>query len=160
MRGAIGAFLALALVVAASAARSDEAEDRAAVLEAVQDLFNAMATADAELATRVLIPDGQLVAVTETEDGVEHRIWSHAEFVEFVGSREAEVVERMWDPTIRIDGAVATLHAGYDFHRDGVFSHCGIDVFTLLRAAEGWRISGGTFTREAGPCPDNPLPEL
>ncbi len=44
-----------------------------------------------------------------------------------------------------------------DFHADGKFSHCGIDVFNLVRMPDGWKISGGMFTMQREGCAESPL---
>jgi len=48
----------------------------------------------------------------------------------------------------------------YDFWVDGKFSHCGIDIFDLVKTAEGWKISGATYTVERTGCAASPLGPL
>jgi hypothetical protein len=67
------------------------------------------------------------------------------------------LLERMWNPEVKVHGGIATLWAPYDFYRDGKFSHCGIDAFDLVRTAAGWQIVGATFTIERTNCPPSPL---
>lgn len=153
------AVLLLALAGHARAA-ADEAVERLAIVQAVQNLFDAMATGDGELAAATLIPEGRLIVVTDGDDGVAHRAWDHADFVAMVAKGDSVLVERMWDPVVSIDGPIATFRARYDFYRDGDYSHCGVDLFTLVKVEAGWQISGGTFTREVRQCEDNPLPPL
>ena len=69
------------------------------------------------------------------------------------------VRERMWNPEVRIRGAIATIWTPYDFWTDGKFSHCGIDAFDLVKTDEGWKISGGGYTIEAQ-CDPSPLGPL
>ena len=57
--------------------------------------------------------------------------------------------ERIWNPEVRVHGLIATVWAPYDFWTDGKFSHCGVDLFDLIKTAEGWKISGGAFTMES-----------
>ena len=47
--------------------------------------------------------------------------------------------------------------APYDFHVNGAFSHCGVDVFSLVRTAEGWRIAAVAYTVEREGCAPSPL---
>ena len=63
----------------------------------------------------------------------------------------------MWHPRVELHGDVASVWAPYDFHRDGAFSHCGVDAFTLLRGDGGWVITGATYTVETADCPPSPL---
>ena len=48
----------------------------------------------------------------------------------------------------------------YDFHIDGRFSHSGVDVFTVVRTADGWRIASIAYTVDREPRDDNPLPPV
>ena len=155
-------LLAVLLLAFASPAGTagEEATERLAIVQAVQNLFDAMATGDGALAAATLIPEGRLIVVTDGTEGITHRAWDHADFVTMIAKGDSVLVERMWDPVVSIDGPIATFRARYDFYRDGDYSHCGVDLFTLVKAAAGWRISGGTFTREVRQCEDNPLPAL
>lgn len=140
-------------------ATADEPEDRMAIMTAVQALFDAMAERDGPGAAAVLLPEGRFVMVERTDGTVTTTAIDHRDFVERVTESEVPLIERAWDPEVRVDGDIASYRARYDFHSGGTYSHCGVDLFTLVRADDGWRISGGTFTREAS-CADNPLPGL
>ena len=54
-------------------------------------------------------------------------------------------------------GPIASVWTPYDFWVDGKFSHCGIDIFDLVKTAEGWKISGLTYTVERTGCAPSPL---
>lgn len=64
----------------------------------------------------------------------------------------SDFVERGFDPEVVVDGAVATVWLPYDFYRDGEWSHCGVDVFTLTRTDAGWRIASLVYTVEQPPA--------
>lgn len=153
----IGTAALLLALCAALPATADESEERLAIMNAVQALFDAMAARDGDAVAKVLVPEGRFVVVDRAEGAVTHAAIDHADFVERVTTSEVVLLERTWDPEVRIDGDIASYRARYDFHAGGEYSHCGVDLFTLVRAPAGWRITGGTFTREPL-CPDNPLP--
>ena len=132
------AVLLLALAGHAGAA-ADEAVERLAIVQAVQNLFDAMATGDGELAAATLIPEGRLIVVTDGDDGVAHRAWDHADFVAMVAKGDSVLVERMGS-VVSVDGPMATFRA-HDFYRDGDYSHCGVDLFTLVKVEAGWQVS-------------------
>ena len=73
---------------------------------------------------------------------------------------DAPVLERGFRPEVRISGPLATVWLPYDFHLDGRWSHCGVDQFTLVRTAAGWRIAAMAWTIEQPPAcephPDGP----
>ena len=65
--------------------------------------------------------------------------------------------ERSWDETVLIQGNIAVVWTPYDFHVDGVFSHCGIDSFQLIKQDGQWLISNSSWTLETENCPASPL---
>jgi hypothetical protein len=48
---------------------------------------------------------------------------------------------------------MAQVWAPYDFHLDGKFSHCGVDMFTLVQGKDGWRIAAIAYTGRKDACP-------
>jgi len=63
----------------------------------------------------------------------------------------------MWDPNVLIHKEIAVVWAKYDFHREGKFSHCGVDAFNLVKTPEGWKISGIIYTVEKEGCGESPI---
>ena len=59
-----------------------------------------------------------------------------------------------------VSGAVAVVWLPYDFYVEGAWSHCGVDVFTLVRVETGWRIASLAYSvqqpPECRPHPDGP----
>lgn len=70
--------------------------------------------------------------------------------------------ERGFRPTVHVSGPLAMVWLPYDFYRDGKWSHCGVDAFTLLKTASGWRIATLSWSVEQPPAcqphPDGPPP--
>jgi hypothetical protein len=132
--------------------------EEAAVLGAVQHLFDIMATNDTVAARRLLVPDGRFFAVEPgpAGEGIV-RVMSHEAFIAALGEAWERWLERMWEPEVRVHGPIAMVWTPYDFYRDGAFSHCGVDAVTLVRQEGEWRISGITYTVEREGCPPSPL---
>ncbi len=40
----------------------------------------------------------------------------------------------------------------YEFYVNDKFNHCGVDVFTLMQTAKGWKIMGIVDTRRKENC--------
>jgi hypothetical protein len=133
---------------------------RAEILATVQGFFDALG-GDADKLSEVMMPDvtmrsngieedGTVTSSTSTVEGLRGRIVSS-------GSR---MVERMFDPRVMVSGPIATVWTPYDFYTGGEFSHCGIDIVTLLHTQEGWRIISLDWSRQQPPdCqlhPDGP----
>ena len=75
---------------------------------------------------------------------------------------ESRLTERGYRPTVLMSGPVAMVWLPYDFYSDGKWSHCGVDVFTLLKTGTGWRIATVVWSVEQPPAcsphPDGPTP--
>lgn len=53
----------------------------------------------------------------------------------------AAYTERGFQGEVRVSGPIAMVWLPYDFYLDGKWSHCGVDVFTLVKSEAGWRIA-------------------
>lgn len=62
------------------------------------------------------------------------------------------IIERGFDPTVRVSGTVASVWLPYDLWAGGKWSHCGVDVFTLVQVGSAWRIANLTYTIEQPPA--------
>lgn len=132
--------------------------DREAVLAVVQELFDAMAAGDVERVRAVLLPEGQWVSIRPGDDGDDVvAVMPHREVIDQIGQARERWLERMWDPVVMMHGPLAVVWTPYDFHRDGTFSHCGMDAVTLVRTGTRWRIAGATYTVEPHGCLPSPL---
>lgn len=129
------------------------------VVAAVERLFEGMRTRDTATLRALLAPDLMVFAVREPPPGGAPAVVRHQSVPDFLraiaGSTE-ELRERIWSPEVRLDGAVATLWAPYDFHRGSRFSHCGHDAFQLVRTDGRWVVTGLTYTVRPAPCAGSP----
>ncbi|MDG1509236.1 MAG: hypothetical protein P8Q53_05605 [Flavobacteriaceae bacterium] len=55
--------------------------------------------------------------------------------------------ERYWDAKVLTDGFIASVWAPYDFYLKGSFSHCGVDLFYLVKTDKVWKIAHFGYTR-------------
>jgi len=152
--------MALATTVLGAAQPTQTEDDKTAVLATVQKFFDTMAARDVEGARLVLMADGRTVSVREQNGQAVARASTVEAYLDSLGKGKTASRERMWNPEVRIRGAVASVWTPYDFWVDGKFSHCGIDAFTLIKTADGWKISSGTWTIEREGCVPSPLGPL
>ena len=61
--------------------------------------------------------------------------------------------ERYWDPVVHVRGRLALVWTPYEFWRDGKTSHCGVDVFEMVKQDGVWKIGNVMFTVEPDACP-------
>jgi hypothetical protein len=131
-------------------AKEASAAERSAVLAVVQKFFDAMAAADAEALRSTSLPTFQFHAVRSDAKGTAVSRRTLDEFATQIADSKGRLLERMWDATVLVHERIAMVWTPYDFHRDGKFTHSGIDIFTLARTDAGWKILDLAFTVEPG----------
>lgn len=141
----------------AGAPRGASTSDQAAIVQAAEALFAAMASRDTAALRAMFVPDARIVAV-RVAPGSQPVVRSSAvsDFVASVGRSPDLLRERMWDPRVEVDGDFASLWAPYEFHLGDRFSHCGTDAFHLVRAEGRWRFASLTYTVQPDSCPTPP----
>ena len=133
---------ALAAVTLLTSGVEAQNNEERAVIAAAQAVFDAMEALDPEAFRNAMVPDGFLMAVrSETT-----RRTTRDDFAANIERQTRPMIERMWDPEVRIDGPVASVWAPYDFYLGAEFSHCGTDAFLLAKTPEGWRVSAVSYT--------------
>ena len=135
------------------------AAERADILAVLQEFFDGLA-GDPNLIANAVEP-GIVMQSTDARSGTAVSGRSTLEgLLQRVETSEVVMTERMWDAEVQVAGALATVWTPYDFYIGSEFSHCGIDVATLMRRDDGWKIINLNWTREAPPnCalhPDGP----
>jgi hypothetical protein len=141
----------------ASAAHAQQS-DSAQVVDASATLLRAISTKDTALARRVLLPGMQFAAVTTPAQPTSRARWqADSTFYRSLPQGTETLLERMWNPQVALYGAIATVAAPYDFHINGTFSHCGTDVFLLVKHQGEWRISAVQYTIQRQQCAPSPL---
>lgn len=150
--------LILATAMPAFAQRGGTTADSVAVVATANALLRAISTRDAALARSVMRPDADFVAVGTTPTGnIQVAVTGSDTTLTVLASAKQRFHERMWQATALVTGDVALVSAPYDFHRDGTFSHCGTDTFTLVRSEGSWRITHVAYTVEREGCRPSPL---
>lgn len=128
-------------------------DERAAVVQTVQQLFDGMRAGDSTQVRAAFTSDARMMTVERDGDGGVLRTGSLDRFVEAVGQpHEAVWDERIWDVEVRIDGPMATVWAPYAFYLGDTLSHCGVNAMQLLRRANGWKIFHLADTRQQDDC--------
>jgi len=124
----------------ASTSTNNDAE-KAAVLHVIKQTFKAMLTADTVLLKSCFAPGAIMHVVQNQKDSVVVRTSRTSDFIANIGKQQpGSLDERSFDEIIYIDREIATAWAPYTFHRNGVFSHKGIDSFQFVKLKDGWKI--------------------
>ncbi len=133
-----------------------ESEERQ-VLAAVQIFFDSMTAADSVASSEVLLEDGHFSATRQREEQVVVNHTSFRDYLAGMSKNSSVFLERMWNPEVTIKGWLAVVTTPYDFHIDGDFSHCGTDIFNLVKIQGKWKIANAIYTVEPIGCPPSPL---
>jgi hypothetical protein len=127
--------------------------DEQEVVTVIEQLFNGIETRDTALLRTLFDSGTTLVAVREVDGDLRRIRRTGADFIRGVASGQRAMVERIWEPEVRVDAGMAALWAPYDFHIGSEFSHCGYDAFHLVRQNGRWLISAITYTVRTERCP-------
>ena len=132
-----------------------ETHETAAVLAVAESALAAISNEDAIALTDLMVDEAQLFP-TFKRDGVAGygaRTRDSQRSQQF----EQEIEERGWDPEVKISGTVAMVWFPYDLYIDGKWSHCGVDVFTIVRVKSDWKIASMAWSTEQPPaCEPHP----
>lgn len=151
-------LLGLALTPVAVFAQKDPTTE-SSVLGTIDRFFASMTARDSAAMSATLIHAGTLQIVSADGSGPV-AVMSFEEYMKRLVAGKERLVERYWDPVVRVDGPIAVATMPYDFHINGRFSHCGIDVFTLALGPDGWRIGSVSYTRRTEGCDSSPAGPL
>ena len=147
---------ALALLAAAAPASAQQpVADRDAVVAIADSALAAISRGDMTGFTDLMVPEAVLFP-TSTRDGVtRYAVRTRAE--QRAAATKSIITERGWAPEVHVSGGVASVWYPYDLYLDGQWSHCGADVFTLVRQGSGWRILSMAWSAEQPPvCTRHP----
>lgn len=125
-----------------------------AIRASVDKLFDGMRSGDSSVVRSVFIPQSTLTSVSiNAKDSVMTHVSKTDDFVAAVGKPHTEKWdERIYDVKISVDGPMAIVWAPYKFYRGETFSHCGVNVFTMIKTKSGWKINAITDTRRKTDC--------
>ncbi len=149
---------------AAGQTRSHEPNDAdRRAIQAVVDSALAFITAGNAIAlTDLMLPEAQVYSSRQRDGRWVYA--ARARDTERLRTSGAPVVERGFDPEIRVSGPIAIVWLPYDIYVNNAWSHCGVDVFTLVRSGAGWRIGNLTYSVEQPPAclphPGGPPPGM
>ncbi len=136
---------------------SGQTGEEAMVRRAAESVLLALSAGDTATLAGLLMPEAMIYSVREGGAGPVLGSRTRTSFLEGIGGDDRELLERMWNPTVLVRDEVATVWTAYDFHLEGEFSHCGVDVFTFLKGVDGWKVASITYSVVREDCPPSPL---
>jgi hypothetical protein len=124
------------------------------VKQAVNTMFDAMRKGDSTTLRSVFAADMRLQSISTGKDGKAVISTDAADvFLKAIGTPHTQVYdERIVFDAVKVDEALASVWAPYQFYLGDKFHHCGVDVFQLMRTAGGWKIIYIVDTRRTANC--------
>lgn len=147
-------LLLLALFTFSVASLKAQNAEHEAILKPVHQLFEAMQKGDSALLHATFDPDVHFGTIYQKEGQTKvHQEASGDNFLKALGTPHEKVWdERIHDVKVQQDGDMAMVWAPYKFYLGGEFSHCGVNLFTLVRKSKQWYILSITDTRRTTGC--------
>ncbi|MFC0515421.1 nuclear transport factor 2 family protein [Mucilaginibacter angelicae] len=127
-----------------------------AIKQTISTMFNAMRKGDSTMLRSTFAKGIVFQGVASKKDGkVSLETENPDDFIKMVGTPHKGVYdERVTFADIKIDGPLASVWAPYKFYLDDKYSHCGVDVFQLMKTNDGWKIIYIVDTRRKDNCPE------
>lgn len=120
-----------------------------AAIAVADSVLAALSRGDSATLARLTL-DSAVVGGVGLREGTERlslRSWGL--YINRTGSTFAE---RGFDATVRVQDRVAVVWMPYDLYFGDKWSHCGVDVFTLMRSEGRWRVAALVYTIEQPPA--------
>lgn len=129
--------------------------DTMAIKSTIDLLFEGMESFDSTKVKSVFASEVNLKSIVKTKSG-ETKIIQETlqEFISLIGIKieGVQIDERLLGYDTKIDGDLAIAWTPYKFFVNDIFSHCGVNVFTLCRLGGAWKIIGIVDTRRKDDC--------
>ena len=121
------------------------------------EFMDALSARDTRRLDELLTPEAMLYSLRDGEAGPVFGARTRESFLGGLQGESRVFLERIWEPVVKVSGGVAMVWAPYDFHLDGAFSHCGVDVLTFLKLEGGWKVASVTYNVVREGCEPSPL---
>jgi hypothetical protein len=120
----------------------------------ISRLFEAMLEADGNKLQSCFADSAFLQTITQDKAGNDivqnNQVASFVKQISAIPKGLAD--ERIVFGVVKVDGPLAMVWTPYQFFRNGVFSHCGVNSFQLVRLRNEWKIQYIIDTRRKGNC--------
>lgn len=155
MKNVYAVALALGWLFSTAAPAQDEANDRAAILELMDQAFAAVASGDPDDWRAIQLAEGTTLSFRpDGEGGQAMRMESNEQAVQQEPTEDVYMERWIGEPTVMIRGPIAVVWGEYEFFINGERSHCGVDSIDVVKVDGVWRLANFMWTVEPDGCPD------
>jgi len=132
--------------------------DSLAVLAVADSSLAALSRNDFVGFTDFMLEGATIASVSESPQG--RRVRTRTREADRASTNTNRLLERGFNGTAMVDGPIAMVWLPYDFYVNGTWSHCGVDIFTMVKSDAGWKIASLAYTvlqpPACDPHPDGP----
>lgn len=132
--------------------QSDTGTDKKSLEKMINDFFLSLEKRDTALFKSLLMEGTDIWTVRKRNDSLITRSRKAVSDLEMLASGRYLIEEKPFRTEITLHGDIAIAWVPYTISIGGVFSHCGIDVFTFLRTSSGWKIVSLAYSIEPDGC--------
>lgn len=128
--------------------------EEAAVKTTIDAFFTGMKSNDTAMISTTIDTTAFLYSISSDKAGITKLDQEKmSDFLKQVaGLKGQKLDERLQSYDIKVDGAMAVAWTPYKFYFNDKFSHCGVNVFTMIKRPGGWKILGIVDTRRRQGC--------
>ncbi len=129
--------------------------DTILIKSCINQMFTGMSSFDSSLVHQTFANGFILKSIVTSKTGETHlKEESGENFLKIIGTKKPGLKydERLLSFTIMIDGDMAIVWTPYHFYLNDIFSHCGVNAFTLIKLHGTWKILSITDTRRNSDC--------
>ena len=124
-----------------------EEGDKEDILKVIDIFMTAVNSKDKSIFDSVSYKGIQRIVTLVDQDKVITAVYDNDTLLEGLKDVEESFRERYWDAAVLTEGNIASVWAPYDFFSNGKFSHCGVDLFYLVKENKEWKIAHFGYTR-------------
>ncbi|TDO29130.1 nuclear transport factor 2 family protein [Sediminibacterium goheungense] len=125
--------------------------DEKAIKETIDSFFLSLEKQDTTLLKNVVFIDGQLWRVSNISNSRKFDMRDfRADINKLISKNKVKEIPHRYE--IKIHNGIAMAWVPYEFLVNEKFSHCGVDVFTLIHASGVWKIVNASYTIDTTGC--------
>ena len=145
-------LLLLLLTSTYSYARQNEEEEKKQILQKLNSFFKVLENRDTAIYNTLVFANAQIWTVRNQNDTLKNSMRSFADDMKKLIAMNTVIQEHPLSFDIKIHNDIAIAWVPYTLSLSGKYSHCGVDVFTLIKTNEGWKIVNATYSVELDGC--------
>jgi hypothetical protein len=147
----LAVFLAASAVTASAQTTAPNPEE-AAILAVIDRFMHAIGSNDSAVLAELRIEGGSTIVSRPDPADPAAPLVTRRVFTPSTTARPATNKERYWDPVVHVRGGIAVVWTPYEYWSGDKSSHCGIDVFDMMKDKGVWKIANAMWTVEPEAC--------